>query len=189
MRISHPLRAALVTALAATAAWVATAQQPARTAAKRVVNTKALVNAAKDADEWITYGRDYAETHFSPLTQINDKNVGKLGLAWTFATDSPSGANIEATPLMHDGVLYGSLGWNVMFAVDARTGKFMWRYDPEVKREKIARSAADPSIVGLRSTTARSTKACSTVASSPLTRPTAKSSGPCRTPCPTAKPS
>ena len=41
--------------------------------------------------EWLTYGRDYAETHFSPLTQINTRNVKRLSLAWSMATDAPQG--------------------------------------------------------------------------------------------------
>src|SRR5215470_18321050 len=94
-------------------AWMALAQQP-----KRIDDT-ALKNAAKDGDEWVTYGRDYAETHFSPLKQIDLTNVKRLGLAWSLDTESPANARVEATPLFSNGVLYGSLGWNVLFAVDA----------------------------------------------------------------------
>src|ERR1700734_787068 len=60
------------------AACVALAQQPKR------VDDAALRKAA--SDEWVTYGHDYAETHFSPLKQINAENVNRLGLAWTWAT-------------------------------------------------------------------------------------------------------
>ena len=87
------------------------------------------------ATEWVTYGRDYAETHFSPLKQIDTTNVKRLGLAWTWETASPAGANVEATPLMFNGILYGSLAWDVMFAVDARTGTCKWRWDPEIPHE------------------------------------------------------
>ena len=113
---------------------MAVAQQPKR------VDDNALKNAAKNGDEWLTYGRDYAETHFSPLKQIDTSNVKRLGLAWSWETESPAGARIEATPLMSNGVLYGSLGWNVMFAVDARTGKMKWRWDPEIPRQHISRT-------------------------------------------------
>src|ERR1700754_260827 len=86
------------------------------------VDDRALRNAGKNAEEWLTYGRDYAETHFSSLKQIDTTNVKRLGLAWSWETESPAGANIEGTPLVSNGVMYGILGWNVMFAVDARTG-------------------------------------------------------------------
>ncbi|MFM2125615.1 MAG: hypothetical protein RL328_2066 [Acidobacteriota bacterium] len=114
---------------------VATAQQ--KGAAPARVDMAALLNAAKDGNQWVTYGRDYAETHYSPLKLINDANVKRLGLAWSLETGSPAGAAVESTPLFHNGTLYGSLAWNVMFAADARTGKMKWRWDPEIKRERI----------------------------------------------------
>jgi glucose dehydrogenase len=85
--------------------WLATAQEPAR-----VVTPDELLNAGGDGTEWITYGHDYAETHFSPLSQINKKNVKRLSPAWSATTDAPQGT-VETTPLMHDGVLYGILPW------------------------------------------------------------------------------
>ena len=116
--------------------WVSA---PAQQKAAPRVDAAALVNAAQNGGEWVTYGRDYAETHYSPLTQINDSNVKRLGLAWSLTTGSPAGAAVESTPLFHDGTLYGSLAWNVMFAADARTGKMKWRWDPGIKRDKIQR--------------------------------------------------
>ncbi len=111
---------------------------------KRAVDDNALKNAPKNADEWLTYGRDYAETHYSPLKQIDASNVKRLGLAWSWETESPQGANVEATPLVSNGVMYGSLGWDVLFAVDARTGKFKWRWDPEIPREHIQQICCGP---------------------------------------------
>ncbi len=105
---------------------------------KRSVDDNSLKNAAKNGDEWQTYGRDYAETHFSPLKQIDTTNVKRLGLAWSWETESPAGARIESTPLFSNGVLYASLGWNVLVAVDARTGKLKWRWDPEIPRKHIS---------------------------------------------------
>jgi hypothetical protein len=87
------LRLILRSACAVAAAWVASAQQPKR------VDDNALKNASKNGDEWLTNGRDYAETHYSPLKQIDTSNVKRLGLAWSWETESPSGARIEATPL------------------------------------------------------------------------------------------
>jgi len=118
--------------LAVLAAGVVLAQN------RRSVDDNSLKNAARNGDEWLTYGRDYAETHFSPLKQIDTSNVKRLGLAWSWETESPAGARIEATPLFSNGVLYASLGWNVLVAVDARTGKLKWRWDPELPRKHIS---------------------------------------------------
>ncbi|MFZ9584115.1 MAG: PQQ-dependent dehydrogenase, methanol/ethanol family [Pseudohongiellaceae bacterium] len=90
-----------------------------------------LANASQ-SNEWLTYGHDYAETRFSTLTEINDGNVGELGLAWSFDTDSFRG--LEATPLVHDGILYATRPWSSVFALDARTGKVLWDYDPKVDK-------------------------------------------------------
>jgi quinohemoprotein ethanol dehydrogenase len=125
-------------ALAGLATWIATAQETAR-----VVTPSELLNAGGDGTEWLTYGHDYAETHFSPLNQINTKNVKRLSLAWSATTEAPQGT-VEATPLMHNGVLYGILPWDVMFAVDARTGKTKWRWDPDVPREHISGLCCGP---------------------------------------------
>jgi quinohemoprotein ethanol dehydrogenase len=88
---------------------------------------------AAPAEEWLGYGRDYAETHFSPLAQITSANIARLGLAYASDLDAPPG-NIQATPIMADGVLYTSLAWGVITAADARTGALKWRYDPELPR-------------------------------------------------------
>jgi quinohemoprotein ethanol dehydrogenase len=108
------------------------------------VDDAALGNAGRNGGEWLTYGRDYAETHFSPLKQIDTSNVKRLALAWSWETESPAGARVEATPLMANGVLYGSLGWNVLFAVDARTGKMKWRWDPEISRQRMLKICCGP---------------------------------------------
>jgi quinohemoprotein ethanol dehydrogenase len=97
-----------------------------------------------DGREWITYGANYSETHFSPLKQITAANVSRLGLAWSLETQSPAGGRVESTPLMHDGVIYGSLAWDVIFAADARTGKLKWRWDPEIPRQHISELCCGP---------------------------------------------
>jgi glucose dehydrogenase len=104
LKLKRLTQAFVILTCAGVMAWVAVAQKPTTEA----VTTKALVNAAGNGSEWLSYGRDYAETHFSPLTQISTKNVKRVSLAWSIATDAPQGT-IEATPLMHNGVLYFSL--------------------------------------------------------------------------------
>ena len=90
-----------------------------------------------DADsEWERYGRDHAETHFSPLRQIDESNVKRLGLAWSYDTRSYAG-QLEGTPIVADGTLYATLTWSVVFAIDARTGKERWRWDPEIPHTRF----------------------------------------------------
>jgi quinohemoprotein ethanol dehydrogenase len=96
-------------------------------------------NAAARAD-WPAYGLDYAETRHSKLAEINAGNVGKLGLAWTYNLESTRG--VEATPLVVDGIMYVTASWSVVHAVDVRTGKRLWSYDPKVPREMPRRAAA-----------------------------------------------
>ena len=102
--------------------------------------TDAMI-AAADGDEWLSYGRDYGEQRFSPLTQISDKNVSGLGLAWFADLETARGQ--EATPLMHDGVLYVSTAWSMVKAFDARTGELKWSYDPKVPRETLVAACCD----------------------------------------------
>ena len=83
-----------------------------------------------DAGEWLTIGRTHDEQHYSPLSMINDKNVGRLGLAWYRDLNTDRG--IEAAPLYRDGVLYMTSAWNRTEAIDARTGRRIWAYDPQV---------------------------------------------------------
>jgi quinohemoprotein ethanol dehydrogenase len=128
-------------AISAATGLIASLAAQQKTAAE--VTATALVNAAGNGEEWLSYGHDYAETHFSPLTQITAKNVKRLKLAWSVVTDAPKGT-VEATPLMHDGVLYGILPWDVMFAIDARTGQTKWRWDPDVPREHISGLCCGP---------------------------------------------
>lgn len=137
------LRTAAVIAVAALTPWLSSAQP-----AKKVDNN-ALRNAAKNGAEWLTHGHDYAETHFSPLKQIDSTNVQRLGLAWTWETQAPTGSNVEAPMLVANGVMYGILGWDVMFALDARTGQFKWRWDPEIPRTVMQGICCTPSNRGV----------------------------------------
>lgn len=106
---------------------------PASTPASLSAVTNAeLVNAGNEAEEWLSYGRDYGETRYSPLNQVNADNVSDLGLAWAYDTGTFRG--LEATPLVRDGVMYATGSWSIVFAVDARTGEELWRYDPQVDR-------------------------------------------------------
>jgi quinohemoprotein ethanol dehydrogenase len=82
-----------------------------------------------DARNWYTAGRDLEGTYYSPLTQINAANVKRLGFAWQFVLDGRRGQ--EATPIVIDGIMYTSGSWGYVYAVNAATGKKLWRYDPK----------------------------------------------------------
>ena len=97
--------------------------------AEIVVDDAALGNEA-DRENWPGYGRTYSEQRFSPLDQINASNVRKLGVEWVL--DLPKDRSLTGTPLVVDGVLYVNGSYNVVRAVDARTGKLLWEYDPQV---------------------------------------------------------
>jgi quinohemoprotein ethanol dehydrogenase len=98
------------------------------------VDSKRLRAADSEPDQWMAPGRTYDEQRFSPLKQINDSNVSELGLAWYFDLNTHRG--VESSPLMIDGVLYVISAWNITYAIDARTGKQIWRYDPQVDRSR-----------------------------------------------------
>src|SRR6202021_2618266 len=99
----------------------------------RHVDDSVLRNTAKSGEEWLTYGQNPGETGYSPLKQIDATNVSRLGLAWSYDVGQ-GGGNQEATPLVWNGTLYSITNWSVVFALDARTGKELWRWDPEVNQ-------------------------------------------------------
>lgn len=90
-----------------------------------------IENADATPGEWLTTGRTYSEQRYSPLKQINDKNVNKLGLAWSYKIKINRGT--EATPLIADGVMYTTGPFSVVYAFNAATGELLWKYDPQVQ--------------------------------------------------------
>lgn len=100
-----------------------------------------LLEAELNTHEWLSHGRTYDEQRHSPLDLINRDNVGELGLAWQFELDTDRGQ--EATPLVIDGVVYFTSAWSKAFAVDARTGEEVWRFDPRVPRRYAANACCD----------------------------------------------
>lgn len=86
---------------------------------------------AKDV-EWRTYGADLANTHYSPVDQINGSNFNKLEVAWHFKTDSVSPrpeTNLQSTPLVANGILYSTAGTaRAVVALDAVTGQLLWSH-------------------------------------------------------------
>ncbi len=104
----------------------------------RQVDDAVLKSGSKTGEEWVSYGVNWSEQRYSPLDQINASNVNRLGLAWTYDIPVAPGnfqAHQEATPLVFNGVLYSITPWSIVYAVDLRTGKEIWRSDPEVNQQ------------------------------------------------------
>ena len=103
------------------------------------VSTASIVR--NDSANWLSYGKDYKEQRYSDLDKINVGNVGQLGLAWAFDTDFNRG--LEATPIVVDGVIYVTGNWSVVYALDARSGSLLWKYDPKVPKEWAKMACCD----------------------------------------------
>jgi len=97
-------------------------------AAETVVND-ATLSVEGDGSNWLAYGRNYSEQRYSPLDQINTETVSRLGVAWVM--ELPSDKALVGTPLVVDGVLFFTGSFSVTRAVDAKTGKLLWEYDPK----------------------------------------------------------
>jgi alcohol dehydrogenase (cytochrome c)/quinohemoprotein ethanol dehydrogenase len=99
------------------------------------VTQERLEKGASDGSQWPTYGGSYNEQRFSPLKAINSDNVKDLGLAW-FA-DYDTNQDQQGAPLYIDGVIYVSTARNVVHAYDAKTGKQLWKYVPQLAGERL----------------------------------------------------
>ena len=85
-------------------------------------------------DNWLVKGGSFAQQQYSPLRQISDKNVAKLGLAWMAELDDPMG--LAAEPLVVDGVIYLSAPRSIVYAIDGSSGAIVWRFDPHVRLDQ-----------------------------------------------------
>jgi alcohol dehydrogenase (cytochrome c) len=93
--------------------------------------------------DWLNWRRTDSAWGYSPLNQINRQNVQQLQLAWSWAMDD-TGAN-EATPLVHDGIMYLPNPGGVIQALDGATGDLIWEYRPDVSQAPAALPAGNPS--------------------------------------------
>ena len=89
-----------------------------------------LLKASAEPHNWLMYWGDFQGTHYSGLKQIDTTNVRQLQAAWAFAM--PGDSLLEATPLVVDGVMYTTQP-GVVVALDARTGRQIWRYSRSQK--------------------------------------------------------
>lgn len=94
-----------------------------------------LRDAAQDTGNWLSYGRDYGQQRFSPLTQINRETIGRLVPKWIYQTGTT--ASFQATPIVVDGVLYLSMPFDHVAAIDAASGRELWRYEHQRRTPKM----------------------------------------------------
>jgi quinoprotein glucose dehydrogenase len=90
--------------------------------------------------DWPVYGGTPENNHFSSLAQVNRKNVKSLEVAWTFDTEESGG--LQSSPIIVDGILYGLTPTQKVFALDAATGKLLWKFDSGVKGTQPNRGLA-----------------------------------------------
>jgi quinohemoprotein ethanol dehydrogenase len=101
----------------------------------KVANVNAeRVAADVDGANWMLNGRTFDSGHFSPLKQINDQNVTGLSLTWYMDVDSAMG--LVSEPIVVDGIAYVSAPQSKVYAVDAATGKLIWKFDPKVRLDQ-----------------------------------------------------
>jgi len=100
------------------------------------VDEQAIGLFRQDASQWLSNGRTHAEQRYSPLRQVDVRNITRLGLAWEASLEE-SMFGIESTPLVVNGVLYTTSSYSRVFAFNARTGVALWSFDPKVARDRI----------------------------------------------------
>lgn len=91
------------------------------------VTADMLTAATTPADRWIQYGGDYRNFRHSPIETLTPKSAEKLTVAWAFPTGTVG--QFEASPIVYGGIMYLTSSYNRLFALDAKSGKLLWRYD------------------------------------------------------------
>jgi glucose dehydrogenase len=99
------------------------------------------IHSKKPGSSW-EYGGGSAQEHYSPLTQINRSNVSRLKVAWTYDAGKLGSHGLETTPLVIDGVLYGLTPSQKVFALNAATGKPLWKFDSGIQGTQPDRGLA-----------------------------------------------
>lgn len=123
----------LIFGLVVAAGVAAYSQSGAVTAASAGTTGASTGAAAAGNVEWVRHGGDPNEQRYSELKQVTVDNVKQLGLAW-FA-EIPERGGYQSTPLVVDGVLYMTAPWSSLYAFDAKSGKQLWKVDPQAPRE------------------------------------------------------
>ena len=143
LRCRYP-RTMLTAAILMTVAAAASA-----VAASKAADVDAARLSAADPEQWLTPGRDANGTFYSPLKDIDARNIGRLGFAWDYRLGTRRGQ--ESTPLVIDGVMYATSNFGRVYALDAATGRELWTYAPQIDGldEKLRRltGGIDPTLI------------------------------------------
>ena len=107
----------------------------------RYVTDDMLLNADKDANNWLHYGRDYQSTRYSPLTAINRGNITKLRPVWNLSFGVLEGQDSEAIAV--NGMIYVTTSFSKVIAVDAATGQVAWKYERELPGDVFPKLCCD----------------------------------------------
>jgi quinoprotein glucose dehydrogenase len=96
--------------------------------------------STQEGQDWPAYGGAPENNHYSKLAQINRSNVKRLAIAWSFDTQEEGG--LQSSPIIVEGVLYGLTPTQKVFALDAATGKPLWKFDSGIKGTQPDRGLA-----------------------------------------------
>src|ERR1700694_3286805 len=94
----------------------------------------------QEHQDWPAYGGAPENNHYSKLVQINRSNVKRLAVAWGFDTQEEGG--LQTSPIIVEGVLYGITPTQKVFALDAATGKLLWKFDSGIRGTQPDRGLA-----------------------------------------------
>lgn len=101
------------------------------------IDDQRLIAESETGKNWLRKSGNADAQYFSPLSQINAKNVDRLGVAWM--SELPVKDGIAGTPIVADGKIYLSAAYSIVFAMDAADGQVLWSYDPDVKKAFVER--------------------------------------------------
>jgi alcohol dehydrogenase (cytochrome c) len=90
-------------------------------------------NADKEPGNWLSYSRDYTGQRYSPLDQIHTGNAGKLRMAWMRQINDTG--SFSTSPIVVDGMMFLTEPPNAVLALDARTGRTLWRYQRDIPKD------------------------------------------------------
>ena len=102
-----------------------------------------LATADKDAKDWLTYHGSYLDYNYSGLSQINERTVKNLQVAWIHVPGR-STKGLQSMPLVYDGILYYSGSYSRVFALDGASGAVLWSFFPEIDEALVAKQTHTP---------------------------------------------
>jgi len=134
---------------------------------KTIDEQRTILSPNDNNIEWPVYGRDHYGSKYLPLSDINRKNVDSLEIAWTYRTGelkskfkTDKKTSFQATPIVVDGVMYLSTPLGRVLALNPETGKELWEYDPDIKRNVRYGDFANRGVATWLDQTASNTDLC-----------------------------